>query len=72
MLLQGECLLALKLCPKLKMKTWKHHSQFALSKWRRRSANCLLDVALLSLPGDVKSFIPFLFSGSLTFKLREA
>lgn len=72
MLLQGECLLPPKLCPKLKIKTRKYHHQFALNNAATHSENCLLEVALFRLVGDVKSFVAFLFSGSLMFKLGEA
>lgn len=54
------------------MKTRKYHHEFALDNVAIHSENYLLEVVLFHLVDDVKSFIPFLFSGSLMLKLREA
>lgn len=63
---------ATEVVSKIKLKTRKYHHQFTLNNAATHSENCLLEVALFSRVGDVKLLIPFLFSGSLMFKLGEA
>lgn len=55
-----------------KIKTRKYRREFALDSVAIRSENYLLKVVLFRLVGDVKSFVPFLFSGSLMLKLGES